>query len=77
MRKPWRQDMKSDDEIRIAQESAMSRHRQHPENSHSTIHAEAVVTDGLACTVRQGGQEVQLDMPDSVGGGATAPSHPA
>ena len=66
--------MKSDAEIQSAQGRVMSVFRRRPDAAMDTKHSEARITEGLTCTVREGDQEVVLDMPEPIGGSGQGPS---
>ena len=66
--------MKSDEEIRLAQERVMSVFHRRPEAALDTKHADASISEGLTCTVTEGDREVVLDMPEPVGGSELGPS---
>ena len=66
--------MKSDEEIRLAQERVMSVFHRRPEAAFDTKHADARISEGLTCTVTEGDREVVLDMSEPVGGSELGPS---
>lgn len=66
--------MKSDMQIRDAQERAMSVFRRRPETALDTVTALATITSGLTCKFEQGEHSAIIDMPATVGGSDEGPT---
>lgn len=66
--------MKTDQEIREAQERVMSVFERRPDTALDTMRAEATITQGLTCKVTEGEREFVVDMPAPLGGSELGPS---
>ena len=66
--------MDKDSRIRDATNRAIDVYRKRPQAALSTIHASAVVRDGLTCVFTQGEQSVVMGMPEILGGDDAGPT---
>jgi uncharacterized OsmC-like protein len=66
--------MRSDEDIRAAQERVAGVFRKRPEAARDRARAEARIGNGLACTVTENGHRFVADMPEPMGGEARGPT---
>jgi uncharacterized OsmC-like protein len=66
--------MDRDAEMRDKQERVISVFRKKPGAAFSTVTATGRITDGLACTIRQGDHEAVTDMSSMLGGDENGPT---
>ena len=66
--------MDRDTQARKGQQRAIAVFEKRPDSARVTNQGEATVEDGLACTFSDGGHALEIDMPEGVGGGGSAPT---
>ncbi|HXZ17193.1 MAG TPA: OsmC family protein [Roseiarcus sp.] len=66
--------MDRDDDIRSAQERALSIFKQKPSAALSSAKASGHLDEGLHCTVSSGQLDVRMDVPKALGGDGSAPT---
>ena len=66
--------MDKDSRIRDAQSRIIDILKKKPKMALSTLSGTAVIQDGLTCTFTQGEVSAMMDMPEIMGGDATAPT---
>lgn len=66
--------MDKDSRISVAQSRIIDVLKKKPKMALSTLSGTAVIQDGLTCTFTQGEVSAMIDMPEIMGGDATAPT---
>jgi uncharacterized OsmC-like protein len=66
--------MDKDPRIRDAQNRVMDAFKKRPQMARSTIHANAIVRDGLTCRFTQGEHSILMDLPETMGGDDAGPT---
>jgi uncharacterized OsmC-like protein len=66
--------LETEEKIRLAYNRLLNVFRKRPEAALSSIHATAIVREGLSCEFTQGEHTAIMDMPDIMGGDGLGPT---